>query len=73
MASHLTPPIVTVLLPVYNGERYLREAVESILAQTFEAFELLIVDDGSTDGTIKQHLFCKSRFSEAGHLASMFR
>jgi glycosyltransferase involved in cell wall biosynthesis len=51
MASHLTPPIVTVLLPVYNGERYLREAVESILAQTFEAFELLIVDDGSTDGT----------------------
>ena len=51
MATHLTPPIVTVLLPVYNGERYLREAVESILAQTFEAFELLIVDDGSTDGT----------------------
>ena len=51
MASHLTPPIVTVLLPVYNGERYLREAVESILAQTLESFELLIVDDGSTDGT----------------------
>jgi glycosyltransferase involved in cell wall biosynthesis len=44
-------PIVTVLLPVYNGERYLREAVESILAQTLESFELLIVDDGSTDGT----------------------
>lgn len=51
MASHLTPPIVTVLLPVYDGERYFREAVESILAQTLEAFELLIVDDGSTDGT----------------------
>ena len=51
MASHLTPPIVTVLLPVYNGERYLRAAVESILHQTFESFELLIVDDGSTDGT----------------------
>jgi len=47
----MTPPIVTVLLPVHNGERYLREAVESILAQTFESFELLIVDDGSTDGT----------------------
>jgi len=51
MASHPNPPIVTVLLPVYNGERYLREAVESILAQTLESFELLLVDDGSTDGT----------------------
>ena len=51
MAAHLTPPIVTVLLPVYNGERHLREAVESILSQTLAAFELLIVDDGSTDGT----------------------
>ena len=51
MASHPSPPIVTVLLPVYNGERYLREAIESILTQTLESFELLIVDDGSTDGT----------------------
>ena len=47
----MTSPIVTVLLPVYNGERYLREAVESILSQTLKSFELLIVDDGSTDGT----------------------
>lgn len=47
----MTPPIVTVLLSVYNGERYLREAVDSILAQTLEPFELLIVDDGSTDHT----------------------
>lgn len=51
MALCAQPPIVTVLLPVYNGERYLREAVESILTQTLESFELLIVDDGSTDGT----------------------
>lgn len=51
MASHPSPPIVTVLLPVYNGERYLREAVESILTQTLGLFELLIVDDGSMDGT----------------------
>ena len=51
MALPMTPPIVTVLLPVYNGDRYLHAAVESILAQTFESFELLIVDDGSTDGT----------------------
>ena len=42
---------VTVLLPVYNGERYLRETMQSILEQTYQDFEFLIVDDGSTDGT----------------------
>ena len=39
----------TVLMPVYNGTRYLREAIDSILKQTFEDFEFLIVDDASTD------------------------
>lgn len=42
---------VTVLLPVYNGETYLLEAIESILNQTFTDFEFLIIDDGSTDNT----------------------
>ena len=42
-------PLVTVLMPVYNGEKYLKEAVESILNQTFRDFEFLIIDDGSTD------------------------
>ena len=46
-----TMPRVTVLMPVYNGERYLREAIDSILAQTFTDFEFIIVDDGSTDET----------------------
>ncbi len=40
---------VTVLMPVYNGERHLRESIESILAQSFGDFEFLIIDDGSTD------------------------
>ena len=44
-----TTPTVTVLMPVYNGERYLRPAIDSILRQTFTDFELLIVDDGSVD------------------------
>jgi glycosyltransferase involved in cell wall biosynthesis len=42
-------PTVSVMMPVYNAERYLAEAVESILGQTFADFEFLIVDDGSTD------------------------
>ena len=41
--------LVTVLMPVYNGTRYLREAIDSILKQTFEDFEFLIIDDASTD------------------------
>ena len=44
-------PKVTVLMPVYNGEKYLEEAVESILSQTFRDFEFIIIDGGSTDGT----------------------
>lgn len=44
-------PALTIILPVYNQERYVREAVESILTQTFRDFELIVVDDGSTDAT----------------------
>lgn len=46
-------PRVSVLLPVYNAERYLREAVDSIFAQTFTDFELLAFDDGSSDKSLK--------------------
>ena len=45
-------PRVSVALPVHNCERYVAEAIESILAQTFTDFEFLIVDDGSTDGSL---------------------
>lgn len=44
-------PRVTVLMSVYNGDRYLLESIESILNQTFRDFELLIINDGSTDKT----------------------
>jgi glycosyltransferase involved in cell wall biosynthesis len=45
----VTTPRVTVVIPVFNAERYLRDAMDSILAQTFTDFELLVIDDGSTD------------------------
>src|SRR5712664_125090 len=43
--------VVTVLMPVYNAQSYLSIAIESVLTQSFRHFELLIVDDGSNDGS----------------------
>lgn len=55
MAQRLTPtrPDISVVMSVYNGETYLREAVDSILAQSYKNFEFVIIDDGSTDTTLK--------------------
>lgn len=47
------PPRVSVVIPTRNSEKYLKEALDSILEQTFTDFELLIVDDNSTDGTLE--------------------
>ncbi|NJD34691.1 MAG: glycosyltransferase [Betaproteobacteria bacterium] len=48
----LDAPLISVVMPVYNVERYVAEAVESILTQTFQDFEFLIFDDGSNDGSL---------------------
>lgn len=42
-------PLVSVVMPVYNAEKYLGQAIESILTQTFQDFEFICVDDSSTD------------------------
>lgn len=44
-------PFVSILLPVYNGEQYLTEALDSVLSQSYTHFELLIINDASTDNT----------------------
>lgn len=46
-------PEITVLIPVYNGEKYLEQSLESVLNQTFKDFEVLVIDDGSTDDSIR--------------------
>ena len=44
-------PAISLIMSVYNGEDYLREAVESVLNQTFTDWELIVINDCSTDGT----------------------
>jgi glycosyltransferase involved in cell wall biosynthesis len=51
MPVHLEREKITVLMSVFNGERFLRGAIESILSQTYKDFEFLIIDDGSTDAS----------------------
>jgi len=48
----ISTPTITVLMSCYNAERWLDEAVRSVLNQTFDNFEFIIIDDGSVDGTL---------------------
>ncbi len=55
-------PKISVILPVFNGEKYIKKAIESVLNQTLADFELIIVNDGSTDNTLDIiHQFSDSR------------
>jgi glycosyltransferase involved in cell wall biosynthesis len=49
----MNKPLVTVLMPAFNAGKYIEEAIASVLRQTFTSFELLIINDGSTDNTVQ--------------------
>ncbi|HEX9287644.1 MAG TPA: glycosyltransferase family A protein, partial [Thermoanaerobaculia bacterium] len=55
-----SPPTVTVVIPCYNLGAYVSEAVQSVLDQTYSDFEILLIDDGSTD-PVTRHLFASYR------------
>ena len=46
-------PVISVVLPVYNCEEYIYLSIKSILEQSYSNFELIVINDGSTDGTLK--------------------
>jgi glycosyltransferase involved in cell wall biosynthesis len=71
-------PLVSCVVAVYNGERFLREALDSILAQNYRPLEVIVVDDGSTDGTAAIAAGYGERISllhqaNAGHAAARNR
>ncbi len=51
-AAHGSAPLVSIIIPVYNGERFIKSALESVYRQSYRSFEVIIIDDGSEDDSI---------------------
>ena len=66
-------PLVSIISPCYNGEKYVGRMLESILHQSYENIELLCIDDGSTDRTAEVVLNYQQRFEQTGKKLCYFR
>ena len=58
--NNMETPTVSIIIPVYNGEKYIRECVQSCLNQTYDSYEIIVIDDGSTDNTL--NILCEFDF-----------
>lgn len=67
-------PLVTVMIPSYNHEKYIKESIQSVIDQTYSRLELIVIDDGSKDNSIQiieeMRLACEQRFE---HFQFIFR
>ena len=70
-------PLISVIIPVYNGEKYIAQAIECVLNQTYKNIEVLVIDDGSTDDSLTIAKVCECEsvkvFSQPNHGASAAR
>lgn len=64
--KHNNKPLVSIVIPCYNHELYVQDCIKSVIAQTYDNIELIIIDDGSTDGSIRKieelTKICEQRF-----------
>ena len=50
-------PLVSVIVPLYNHEKYIEQAIQSVVSQTYQSWELIIIDDGSSDLSVKKSAY----------------
>lgn len=65
--------LISVIMPAYNVEKYIAKSIESVLNQTYEKFELIIINDGSSDGTEDIILHYKKRILEYSILSKKIK